>query len=200
MLCRLHIERFALIDHLELAVKPGFTVLTGETGAGKSILLGALGLLLGERPQGNPLQDAEKQAVMIAECDLTDHLQAIVEESGVVIEDDTLMIKRVLLPNGKNRCFINDQPVGVALLKLLGEYLVEIHGQHGQAGLHEATTHRLMVDSFAGLSKEVYALADVYNAWKEAEKKLLTLKEQIQQALKQPEQITQLIIYQMDLN
>lgn len=181
MLRSLTVQNYVLIDECVLEFVSGLCVLTGETGAGKSILLGALGLLLGERVTGQPLRDPQKPAVMAAEFDGSQEIADLLEESGVTAEDDGLLLKRMIQPDGKSRCFINDQPVGVALLKAVGERLVEVHGQHGQAALTDPATHRRMLDGFAGLRKDVAKLAAAYESWRAAEEKLRQVEAEIAQ-------------------
>lgn len=126
----------------------GLCVLTGETGAGKSILLGALGLLLGDRASGQPLFDENQPATLTAEFSLSQTIRQFCEENGLLMEDDVLLLRRQILPDGKSRAFINDQTVSVSLLKSLGDQLVEVHGQQGQRALTDRATQRDMLDKF----------------------------------------------------
>ena len=143
----------------------GLCVLTGETGAGKSILLGALGLLLGERAAGQPLFDTSQAATLTAEFNLSDSIRTFCEENGLMIEDDNLLLRRQLLPDGKSRAFINDQPVSVALLKMLGEQLMEVHGQQGQRALTDKSIQREMLDRFGRHETLLASVGKAYTDW-----------------------------------
>lgn len=185
MLRHLSISNYVLIDQCLLDFGNGLCVFTGETGAGKSILLDALGLVLGERLSGNVLRDATQQAVITAEFSLSEATRKILTEAGVTV-DDSLLLKRMILPEGAaNRCLVNDQPVSVNLLKLLGDQLVEIHGQHGQRDLTDLSRQREMLDHFAGLKTDPVAAA--YAAWQTAQQALASLEEEIAAARKEEE-------------
>lgn len=187
MLRHLSIQNFVLIERCELAFASGLNVLTGETGAGKSILLGALGLVLGDRASGQPVREGADKAIVSAEFDLPEMVNAILEENGLDAADESLLIRRVLGADGKGRCFVNDQPVSVALLKQLGEHLVEIHGQHGQAGLHDPALQRVMLDRFAGIEEPVRELSKLFYEWKAALKSLEEVTHAIEQARREEE-------------
>ena len=148
MLQQLTISNFILVERCQMNFSEGLCVLTGETGAGKSILLGALGLLLGERAAGQPLFNPNAPATLLGEFTLTPSIKQFCEENGMFLEDDMLLLRRQLQPDGKSRAFINDQPVSINLLKQLGEKLMEIHGQQGQRGLSDKGTQRDMLDKF----------------------------------------------------
>jgi DNA repair protein RecN (Recombination protein N) len=182
MLRSLTIQNFVLIDHCQMEFSQGLCVLTGETGAGKSILLGALGLVLGERVQGQPMRNPEKAAMICAEFDSHPTLEAMLEEAGILAEEDTLLIKRMVQPGGKSRCLVNDQPVSLALLKHMGPYLIEIHGQHGQSTLTDPAQQRDILDSFAGLQLEKELVSKAYHQWQQAKSALEALQETIAQA------------------
>lgn len=163
----------------------GLCVLTGETGAGKSILLGALNLLLGERASGQPLFNPEQAATLTAECDLTEKLEALCEENGLSIEEDRLLLRRQLLPEGKSRAFINDQPVSVALLKNIGERLVEIHGQQGQRALNDRGVQREMLDGYGQHQTLAEAVKKAYGHWKQLAHARAAKEDAIKQAAAQ---------------
>jgi DNA repair protein RecN (Recombination protein N) len=184
MLQQLTIANFILVERAEMQFSPGLCVLTGETGAGKSILLGALGLILGERASGQPLFDSQKPATLTAHFTLTPALQTLCEESGLAMEDDFLLIRRQLMPDGKSRAFINDQPVSVALLKQLGENLVEILGQQGQRALTDKALQRDMLDRFAGHEALVRKINAAYQQWDA----LVQSRQQKEAAIKQAAQ------------
>ena len=163
MLAALDIRDIVLIDRLDLTLADGLGVLTGETGAGKSILLDALGLALGARADAGLLRHGAAQGSVAAVFDLpAGHpARAVLAEQGLA-EDDELVLRRVLSPDGKSRAFVNDQPVSVALLKRLGALLVEMHGQAAEQGLLDAAVHRELLDAFGGLGESVAAVAAAF--------------------------------------
>lgn len=165
MLQHLTISNFILVEQCRMDFSTGLCVLTGETGAGKSILLGALGLILGERASGQPLFNPEIPATLTAEFSLLPSLTPFFEENGLMLEDDTLLIRRQLIPDGKSRAFINDQPVSVSLLKQLGEQLVEILGQQGQRHLTDSSLQRHMLDRFGGHESLLTQISDAFEQW-----------------------------------
>jgi DNA repair protein RecN (Recombination protein N) len=165
MLAGLSIRDIVLIERLSLSFASGLTVLTGETGAGKSILLDALALALGERADSGLIRHGAAQAVVTAEFDLPDTHPAfaILTEQDLQPEGQ-LVIRRTVGADGRSRAFINDQPVSVALLRRLADCLVEIHGQFDTHGLFDPTTHRVVLDSYGGLA----ALGEtVHHAWRD---------------------------------
>ncbi|MFV3128291.1 DNA repair protein RecN [Niveispirillum sp. KHB5.9] len=177
MLVTLSIRDVVLIERLTLAFQPGLCVLTGETGAGKSILLDALGLALGARGDSSLVRHGSEQASVTAEFDLGrrgDHPAfAILREQELEVED-TLVIRRTLTNDGRSRCFVNDQPVGVTLLRRLGETLVEVHGQFDTHGLLDPRTHRDLLDDYAQLSVQGQKVAASWRAWRQVEQARLT--------------------------
>ena len=144
MLTTLSIRNVVLVDRLDLDFRPGLCALTGETGAGKSILLDALGLALGARAEARLVRHGAEQATVAATFELADAapLRALLAEHGLKSGDDVLTVRRVLGIDGRSRAFVDDQPVGVALLRRIGEQLVEIHGQLESQRLLETATHR----------------------------------------------------------
>ena len=149
MLLGLSIRDVVLIDRLDLAFHSGLCVLTGETGAGKSILLDALGLALGLRAESGLVRHGTEQASVSAEFDLPSQhpARAILADAGFA-PGDTLLLRRVLNADGRSRAFIDDQPASVGLLRQLGATLVEIEGQFAQAGLLDPATHRETLDAY----------------------------------------------------
>jgi DNA repair protein RecN (Recombination protein N) len=170
MLAGLSIRDVVLIERLALSFTSGLTVLTGETGAGKSILLDALALALGERADSGLVRHGAPQAAVTAEFDLPPGhpALAILEEQDIQPEVP-LVIRRTLTADGRSRAFVNDQPVSVGLLRRLAETLVEIHGQFETHGLFDSATHRLMLDLYGGLEREAGAVAEAWHAWRAAE-------------------------------
>jgi DNA repair protein RecN (Recombination protein N) len=174
MLVTLAVRDVVLIDRLTLSFAPGLCVLTGETGAGKSILLDALGLALGGRGDSALVRHGADQASVTAEFRLPrDHPAfALLEEQGLDAggaADGTLVVRRTVSADGRSRCFVDDQPAGVALLRRLGETLVEVHGQFDTHGLLDARTHRGLLDAFAGLEPRAAAVAAAHRTWRLAE-------------------------------
>ena len=145
MLLNLSIRDVVLIDRLDLEIDPGLSVLTGETGAGKSILLDALGLALGGRADLQLLRPGARQASVSAEFTVAaDHaVRALLDEQGLP-NDGNIILRRQLGADGRSRAFVNDQSIGVALLRRIGESLVEIEGQFEQQRLLDAANHRAM--------------------------------------------------------
>ena len=173
MLVSLAIRDVVLIDRLDLAFESGLAVLTGETGAGKSILLDSLGLALGERADGALLRQGAERASVIAAFDLPgDHpVRGLLDEGEIELEaGEPLLLRRQLGADGRSRAFANDQPISVGLLRQLGESLVEVQGHFEQRGLMDPKTHRATLDAFAGLAGEVAALGTRHAAWREAER------------------------------
>lgn len=169
MLLSLTIRDVVLIDRLDLAFPSHLSVLTGETGAGKSILLDALGLALGARAESGLVRRGAAQAIVAAEFDIgPDHAaRAILADQGLEAED-TLVLRRVLGTDGRSRGFVNDQPVGVGLLKQLGDTLVEIQGQFEQRGLMDPSNHRALLDAFAAAPDGTLAVRATWAAWRDA--------------------------------
>lgn len=175
MLARLVIHDVVLIEKLALPLERGLNVFTGETGAGKSILLDALGLALGERSDAALIRVGAPQASVAAEFQLeNDHaLFALAQEQGLSAESP-VVLRRVIFHDGKSRAFFNDQPIGVGLLKQFGESLLEIHGQFETHGLLNAATHRGLLDAFGGLQNLRRKTSDAFGEWKDAAARLQT--------------------------
>jgi DNA repair protein RecN (Recombination protein N) len=149
MLNSLSINNIVLIEKLDITLTDGFCVLTGETGAGKSILLDALGLALGKRASVGLLRAGQNQGSVTATFDIRKHplLLNLLEEQGIASDGDVFM-RRVIYQDGKTKSFINDTPVSVNLLSDIAEQLIEIHGQHDQRGLLSTKTHRFVIDQY----------------------------------------------------
>ncbi|MBV9554145.1 MAG: DNA repair protein RecN [Alphaproteobacteria bacterium] len=169
MLLGLTIRDVVLIDRLALAFRPGLCVLTGETGAGKSILLDALGLALGRRADAALVRPGAEQAVVTAEFALDpEHpAAAILADAGIATDlSGAIVVRRTLGADGRSRAFVNDEPTSVALLRTLGDSLVEIQGQGEQHGLFDTATHRELLDALSG--GDIAGLAGCWRAWREA--------------------------------
>jgi DNA repair protein RecN (Recombination protein N) len=169
MLLGLTIRDVVLIDRLELSFHAGLCVLTGETGAGKSILLDALGLALGVRAESGLVRHGAEQAMVTAEFLLPrEHpARALLAEQGLDSGgDDPLVLRRVVNIDGRSRAFVDDQPVSIGLLRQLGETLVEIEGQFAQRGLLDPASHRAALDDFGGHGAAAEAVATAWRAWR----------------------------------
>ena len=184
MLTRLSIRNIVLIEALDLDFGAGLGVLTGETGAGKSILLDALGLVLGSRADSGLVRGGEDKASVSASFDfarLPDALADLLGDAGVELEPgEPLIIRRQLRADGGSKAFVNDQPVGVALLREMGGSLVELHGQHDDRGLVNPRGHRALLDRYA--RADVAGVEAAWRAWRAAEDRLESLRSRVQQA------------------
>ncbi len=180
MLTSLAIRDVVLIERLDLAFAPGLTVLTGETGAGKSILLDSLGLALGLRADSGLVRAGQSQASVTAAFSIEpEHpARALLAEQGFAAEDE-LVLRRVVTADGRSRAFVNDQPAGLALLRRLGALLVEVQGQHEQVGLADPAAHAGLLDAAGGLEKPRAAVAEAHRAWREAARALDQAREEI---------------------
>jgi len=169
MLSRLSIRDIVLIDRLDIEFAGGLAVLTGETGAGKSILLDSFALALGGRgDQGLVRQGAEQgQVTAVFELARNHPANALLSEHGIPAEDE-LILRRVQFGDGRTRAYINDEPVSVQVLKALGQSLVEIHGQHDDRALVDAATHRRLLDAFGGLEADAARVETLWHARREA--------------------------------
>jgi DNA repair protein RecN (Recombination protein N) len=183
MLVALAIRDIVIIDRLNAEFSPGLTVFTGETGAGKSILLDSLSLALGGRGDAALVRQGLAQGDVTAVFDVAaDHpARALLAQSGMEAEGD-LILRRVQGGDGRSRAFINDQPVSVTLLRRVGALLVEIHGQHDDRALLDPSMHRDLLDAFGGLEASRSAVAAAYAAWREAGEAVARLKAQIASA------------------
>ena len=170
MLRLLSIRDFVVVSALELELEPGFTVLTGETGAGKSILLDALGLLLGDRFEPRQIRAGAERAELAAAFDVDDapSVRAWLSDEGLAQSDGEVLLRRVLDVQGRSRAWINGSPATLAQLKALGERLVEITGQHAHQALSTAETQRSLVDSFGGFAALAQEAESAFRAWRAA--------------------------------
>ena len=178
MLSRIFIQNFALIDSLEITLNKGLQVITGETGAGKSIILGALRLILGERADTKSLQNSEAKSIVEAEFSINENFRTFFDENDLDFENQTV-IRRELLPNGKSRAFINDVPVTLETLKLLSSKLIDIHSQFETSNLFDEEYQFRIID---GLSKNK-TLISVYQKEFAEHKKLVNELENLKKQL-----------------
>ncbi|WP_426039021.1 DNA repair protein RecN [Brevundimonas sp. DC300-4] len=193
MLTSLSIRDVVLVDVLDLEVDEGLTVLTGETGAGKSIILDALGLALGGRGEAGLVRSGAKQAVATAVFtapDDEDLIELIREKGFDVTPGEALILRRVLSADGRSRAWVNDQPAGVAALREIGARLVEVHGQHETVGLLDWKTHRGLLDAYGGLAPQLGGVAAASDRLKAAEAKLEGLRAAAADAASRAEEIT----------
>ena len=177
MLNHIRIRNYAIIDHLDLEFDNGLTALTGETGAGKSILLGALGLLLGDRADSDSVRSGSSKAEISAEFDLQKlpHIIQWLQHKELDSENDCLLRRR-LSADGRSRAFINGSPVPLQDIRELGEMLVDIHGQHEHQSLMKPAMQRQLLDDYAGHKDKLQKLADCYKQWQSAQQEYDELK------------------------
>lgn len=177
MLVQLAIRDYAIVDRLDLELHGGMTAITGETGAGKSILLGALGLCLGERADAGSVRHGTERADLSARFDIAALPEARAWLAERELHDDECLLRRVITASGRSKAWINGQPSTVADLKALGEHLIEIHGQHAHQALLREETHLRLLDDFAGHGDDVNALATLYREWQDKRRRLKRLSE-----------------------
>jgi len=176
LLARLSIKNYALIDELEVSFSSGFTTITGETGAGKSILLGGLSLVLGKRADLSSLKNKEEKCIIEAEFTLGKYqLEAYFEENDLDYEIQT-MLRREILPSGKSRAFINDTPVTLDVLSGLGNQLVDIHSQHQTLQLTENEFQFRVIDALANTKEVLWSYQHTFETYKNAAKELTRLQ------------------------
>ncbi len=183
MLTSLSIRDVVLIERLDLAFDQGLTVLTGETGAGKSILLDSLGLALGARAESGLVRASAEQASVTA-CFLTpgDHVVAAVLDEHGLTGDDEIVLRRIVTKDGRSRAFVNDHAVGVGLLRRIGALLVEVQGQHEQMSLADPGSHTALLDAFGVPALLRNAVADAWRVWRDAIARLEHAREAISAA------------------
>lgn len=189
MLTCLTVENYALIDKLELTLDPHLNIITGETGAGKSILLGALGLLLGAKNEGSAIKDNSRNCVIDGIFDISGlGLEPLFEQLDLDYADETA-IRRMITPSGKSRSFVNDSPVQLSQLKELGARLIDIHSQHQNLILSSAAFRMQAADTMADTAAVIAEYNTEYAAMTDAERRLAALKAETEQARKDEEWI-----------
>jgi DNA repair protein RecN (Recombination protein N) len=186
MLIQLSIRDIVLIERLDLAFETGLSVLTGETGAGKSILLDSLSLALGGRGDGGLVRHGEDKGQVTAVFDVgMDHgARRLLRENGIDDEGD-LIFRRQQSADGRTKAYVNDQPVSVQLMRQAGQMLVEIHGQHDDRALVDTHAHRLLLDAFAGINEDAASVSELYRIWRDAEKTLKKHREKVESAARE---------------
>ncbi len=178
MLTRLYISNYALIDRLEIDFQSGLTIVTGETGAGKSILLGALSLIMGERADTKAVRDTTQKTIVEATLSITDYgLQTLFEQADVDYDEDCIL-RREVSPNGRSRAFVNDTPVSLTFMREVATRLVDIHSQHSNMLLADSQFQLSIIDSLADNAKLREQYADIYGKYVDAQQKLKRFIEQ----------------------
>ncbi len=201
MLTSLSIRNVVLIDKLDLTFEKGLGVFTGETGAGKSILLDSLSLILGARADSCLVRHEENQLSVTAEfSNIPNAVLEILNDQGIELEDDTLIIRRMVTKEGKSKSFINDQNVSVSLLKSVGENLVEIHGQFSTHSLLNPANHLSLLDLFGKLSEDAQKTKELWHIYKEAHLKTQNAHKQLEQLSQQKEYIEQSLMDLENIN
>jgi|SRR5579859_1134210 len=193
MLIGLWIRDVVLIEALDLSIGPGLTALTGETGAGKSIILDALGLAVGARAEAGLVRRGASQAAASAVFapSASHPVWELLEEKGIsYARDEDLVLRRTLSSDGRSRAFINDQTIGVGVLKEVGEALLEVHGQHQTVGLLDGRTHRPLLDQFGGLEILARAVLDHWEQWRAAKDKVAALQAEVARVEAESEELT----------
>lgn len=177
MITRLSVKNFAIIDALNLEFNKGLTIITGETGAGKSILLGALKLILGERADLQQLNDSSKKCIIEAHFDISKlNLNSFFEANELDYDDESIF-RRELLPSGKSRAFINDTPVTLSRLKTIGEFLIDIHSQFNTQELLDSQFQLQILDAYSSQLDEIKVYQKLFTIWNKQKSELKSLKE-----------------------
>lgn len=195
MIKQLHISNYALIDKLDIKFDDGLTIITGETGAGKSIILGALSLILGERADSKAIRDASLKTVVEATFDITGYqLEPFFKDNDIDWDEQECLIRRELSPSGRSRAFINDTPVALVLLKALGTRLLDIHSQHNNMLLSQPAFQLSILDNIAGSGQILDEYRRAYHSYRAAVKRL----DETQQAIDQLRRDEDYIRFQYD--
>ncbi|HEX8270876.1 MAG TPA: DNA repair protein RecN [Flavobacterium sp.] len=193
MITSLSIENFALIEKLSIDFARGFSIITGETGAGKSILLGALGLVLGKRADLSSLKNKSDKCIIEANFDISHYNLRDFFEANDLDYDDETILRREILPSGKSRAFVNDSPVNLQELQDLGEYLIDIHSQHQTQELSDEDFQFRIIDAIADNGKFLQQYAQLLKDYKLHKTKLSALQAQLQNASKEQDYNTFLL-------
>lgn len=181
MLIHLHIQNYALIDNLDIDFKSGFSVITGETGAGKSIILGALAILLGQRADSNVISNGAKRCVIEGNFVIeSTEVVRFFEKNDLDFDNDECIIRRELSDTGKSRAFINDTPVSLAQVKELSSFLVDIHSQHQNLLLGNADFQLNVLDSVAEADYILHEYHDIFTVYMEAQRELVQFEQEVE--------------------
>ena len=181
MLNQLYIKNFTIIDCLDICLKPGFSVITGETGAGKSIILGAINLLIGQRADIKSIKSGSDKCVIEAHFNINKYkLRDFFEENNIEYDAEDCIMRREITINGKSRAFINDTPVPLNLMKILGQQLIDIHSQHQNMMLSDKNFQISVTDLIADNRKEKEDYCNLYHQYVEAQKEVRELSAEIE--------------------
>jgi len=179
MLQSIHIQNYALIESLDIDFHPGFSVITGETGAGKSIILGAIGLLVGQRADIKAIKTGATKCIVEARFDVSSYrLEDFFQENNLEYEEGECILRRELLSSGKSRAFINDTPASLAQMKMLGEKLIDVHSQHQNLLLNKEDFQLSVLDILAHDEEQMSAYQSLFNDYKRTSRELTNLIEQ----------------------
>jgi DNA repair protein RecN (Recombination protein N) len=184
VLTELRISGFAIIDSVRLPLEPGFNLLSGETGAGKSIVVGAIGFLLGERGTSDIVRTGSEKAVVEGQFDLADRADVLgaLDEFGIDIEEGTLVLRREMSSGGRGRAWANGSPVTANVLAQIGRTLVNVHGQHEAQSLLDADSQRAVLDTFAGAVADAAVVSTAYAALGAVRRDIAELEERRRRA------------------
>lgn len=183
MLKSLHIQNYALIDTLDISFEKGFSVITGETGAGKSIILGAIGLLLGDRADSKAIKSGASRCIIEGHFELGVYgMEEYFKENDLEYDDGTCILRRELSTTGKSRAFINDVPTSLGQMKDLGEQLIDIHSQHQNLLLGKESFQLNVVDTIAGNTSELSIYRNLYNQYRSLERELEQVKKEAEKS------------------
>ena len=197
MLTQMSIRNFALIEQMNISFNDGITIFTGETGAGKSILMDAFSILLGERASSEFIRHGKDSFVIDGIFDIANHqsIQALLESKNIMVEEDQLILSRSFNRNGKSSILANDQPIPLKALKEIGQYLADIHGQYSNQRLLDADTHHEYLDTFNQEGKTAYkAYIEAYKVYKQAKQEVDNLQENMSERARELDMLR----YQID--
>ena len=197
MLTQMSIRNFALIEQMNISFNDGITIFTGETGAGKSILMDAFSILLGERASSEFIRHGKDSFVIDGIFDIANHqsIQALLESKNIMVEEDQLILSRSFNRNGKSSILANDQPIPLKALKEIGQYLADIHGQYSNQRLLDADTHHEYLDTFNQEGKTAYkAYIEAYKVYKQAKQEVDNLQENMSERAREIDMLR----YQID--
>src|SRR3954447_2667113 len=186
MLVELVVENYAVVDRLRVRFHAGLNLLTGETGSGKSLVVDALGLLLGGRASADMIRSGESRARVAGIFEVREQaaVRKLLEPAGFSLEDGELLVEREILASGKSRAFLGSRPVAVSLLKELAPLLGDIHGQHDQQLLFSIEAQRDMLDAFAENASPLCRLEEIYSRWRSLGTELDNLEKSEQEKLR----------------